>query len=151
MTTTFIESGDTIYARINQVWSDTANGLFGYMPALYWPGKVEPSKIPSEKSWGRVTRTTVEESQSGFVSDGLTSPVRYTNTGLIFIQLFGSLSESGSDRKLQQLAEALKNAFKRQATQNKIIFRNSRIQPLPQEDLFFRYNVVFEYEYDETV
>lgn len=151
MTSTFIESGDEIYARINTLWNDVAVGLFGYKPALYWPGKVEPDKVDGSKSWGRVTRRTVDETQSGFVACSFNSKVRYTNSGLIYIQLFGSLSETGSDRKAQQLAEALKNAFKRKCTGSKVIFRNSRIEPLDPEELFFRYNVVFEYEYDELI
>lgn len=151
MTTTFIAAGDEIYSRINDVWKAQTPAIFSYTPKLYWPGVVEPAKVDGSKSWARVTRRTVEETQSGFVACSFNSKVRYTNSGLIFIQLFGALSETGSDRKIQQIGELLKNAFKRKCTGSKIVFRNSRIEQLDTEDLFVRYNVVFEYEYDELI
>ncbi|QZA70456.1 tail terminator [Erwinia phage AH03] len=150
MTTDYIESGDLIYSRILQVWNDESPAIFGYVPKLYWPNKAIPDKVDGSKSWGRVTRRAVSEEQSGFVSCVYNSQVRYENNGIIFIQLFGSISEN-SDVKIQKLSEALKNNFKRRCTDNKVIFRNSRINPLDPEDLFYRYNVVFEYQYDVLV
>lgn len=151
MTTTFIAASDEMFARINETINVQSASLLGYPLKVYWPGVVEPAKVDGSKSWARVTRRTVDERQSGFVACSFNSKVRYTNSGLIYIQLFGALSEAGSDRKIQLLAEQLKNAFKRKCTGSKIVFRNSKIEPLPAEALFFRYNVVFEFEYDELI
>lgn len=151
MTTNFIAADNEIFERINSLWALQAPAIFGYIPAIYWPGKAEPAKVDSSKCWARVTRRVVSEEQVGFVNCYSQSQTRYMNSGFIFIQLFGAVSESKSDLKVKQIASLLKNEFKRKATDSKIVFRNSRINPLDAEDLFFRYNVVFEYQYDELI
>ena len=50
--------------------------------------------------------------------------------------------------KGRDLAEIARNSFRGKCVEG-IVFRNARINDLPSEELFYRFNVIAEYQFSE--
>ncbi|AEX56100.1 minor tail protein [Burkholderia phage vB_BceS_KL1] len=150
MTTTHSEARNEINALFNTAWNANAGALAGYVPNIEWQGK-QPRETPdSSKYWARVSIQTVLEEQTTLSTcEGKPGQKRYTASGLVFVQLFCPKSIVGSFEIGGKLAEVAKKAFRGKTTPGKVWFRNVRINELDPEDLYYRYNVVTEFEYDE--
>lgn len=145
MTTNYVEAIDEIFGTFNAAWQAGAAGIVGYVPEVRYVGVELPTSPASGKFWARLSSQGVKEPQATF--NGV-AVQRYTAYGLIFVQLFCPKSVSNSMQLGRKLAELTKNCYKGVSTQNCVWFRNGRIQELEPEDLFYRFNIVTEYEYD---
>jgi hypothetical protein len=136
---------DTMFGIARTALNSGSAAIVGYVPEVRWQGVEKDEKPPVDKFWLRVTQQTVDEGQST-LRDG-TNGKRYTNTGLIFCQLFCPMSDAKCMEKGRALGVLLRNAFT--AAQTEIMFTHARINELTPEGKAQRFNVVSDYEYDE--
>jgi len=151
MTVAYDEGLDEIFALFSAAWLANTFAIVGYVPDVRWPDVEEPAKPPSDKFWARVSTTTLTEEQCtlcGCVEQpGLR---RYEIAGLVFVQIFCPKQLATASELGKKLAMIARGAFRGKQTEpGRIWFRNTRINPLPPEALFYRYNVVSEFEFDE--
>lgn len=139
---------DEMFEAFNVAWLANSAAVASYVPEVRWPGVEEPETPDASKFWVRVSQQTVSEEQSTLRNDE--SVQRYTADGLLFVQLFCPKSDAESMAKGRKLAVIARNAFRGKTTSGKVWFRNARINEIPPEDKFYRFNVVTEYEYDEN-
>lgn len=148
MTTTFSGAADEICSTFWQSFNVAeVSSLVGYIPDVRWPMVEEPGEPDSSKYWARLSVQTVFEEQTAIAGNDLKR--RYTASGLVFVQLFCPKSVSDSGEVGRKLAELARAAFRGKSSPNNVWFRNVRINELSPENLFHRFNVVAEFEYDE--
>ena len=152
MTTTYSNAIDEINAVFWQDWNSAkTSSVAGYVPEIRWQYVEEPSSPDGSKFWGRVSTQTVFEEQSTLSDEaGLPGQKRYTSSGMVFVQIFCPKSLAQAGEIGRKLAEVARNSFRGKSTPGKVWFRNARINELSPEDLFYRFNVVAEFEYDEV-
>lgn len=149
MTTDYIAAKDQMFALFNAAWKLNATAVVGYLPEVRWQGVPEATLPDQSKYWCRVSKETVIEEQTTFSGDD--GKKRYTGTGLLWVQIFGPVSDIEAQHKGELLAVIARNAFRGKTTSGKVWFRNVRIAELPNDESAVRFNVVAEYEYDEVV
>jgi hypothetical protein len=149
MSLTYETAIDEIFARFNQVWETETPIVTGDAPEIRWQGIEEPKKPPFGKYWTRVSQETVFEEQITLRDP--TCGQRHRTTGLLFIQIFCPRSDARAMENGRKLAVIARNAYRAYKTLGGAWFRNSRILELEAEPEWIRFNVVVEYEYDETV
>lgn len=148
MTTNYSGATDEICGAFWQAWNAAeTSSLVGYVPDVRWPLVEEPETPDASKYWARLSIQTVFEEQTALA--GNDGKRRYTASGLVFVQIFCPKSVSNSGEIGRKLAEIARNAYRGKDTPNKVWFRNVRINELSPENLFYRFNVVAEFEYDE--
>lgn len=150
--TTYSEAIDAMFALFNDAWVDGAGALAEttLVPDIRWPGVEEPEIPPVDSFWCRVSTQQVSEPLTSFKSGvAPTENKRYSAVGLLFVQIFCPMSDSRAMEKGRLLAELARDAFRGKQTANDVWFRNARIQNLPPEDRFYRFNIVVEYTYDD--
>ncbi len=150
MTATFSEASDEINSQFWLAWKAGAAAIVGYLPEVRWQNDQETETPDGSKFWARVSQQIVLASQTTLANQ-VSGPdkKRYTASGLVFVQIFCPKSLTTSDQLGRQLAELAQNAYRGKSTSGCIWFRNVRINPLPPEALFYRFNVVAEFEYDD--
>lgn len=146
----FDKVADEINALFFKAWKAETAAIVGYVPNIYWQGVQPRETPPSNKFWARVSKQTVFEQQATLSTcEGKPYQRKYTADGLIFIQLFCPKSETRAFEFGQQLAKIARNAFRGKVTDGRIWFRNVRINELEPEELYLRFNIVCEFQYDE--
>lgn len=153
MTTTYTQATADMFGLLKPVWDVQVTAALGLtVPAeLRWQGNEKEQSIPGDVFWGRISRQTLESEQTSLSTCvGTLGGRRYTEFGLIFVQLFGPISDGASQAKLGKVAELMRNALRRKSTPNVVWFRRASINELPQEKRFNRLNVVAEFNYDEV-
>lgn len=150
MTTNYIDARNEINSLFYEAWQLKAAAIAGYLPEIRWQGVQYRSLPDGSKIWGRVSIQTVFEEQTTLSTcEGKPGQKRYTASGLVFVQLFCPKSDTESYAKGGKLAKIARDAFRGKSTPGKVWFRNARINEIPPEELYERYNVVTEFEYDE--
>lgn len=146
----FDEARDEIFELFNAAWTANTPGVLVYVPKVYWQGVEERDKPEGDKYWCRLSKDNVFEEQATLSNcEGIPGQKRYTASGLVFVQIFCPKQVGLAFENGQRLAKIARNAFRGKATPGKIWFRNVRINELPPEDQWYRFNVVAEFEYDE--
>lgn len=150
MTTTHTGARNEINKLFNTAWQANAGAVAQYVPPVEWQG-VQPKDTPNtSKHWARVSIQTVLEDQTTLSScEGQPGQKRFTASGLVFVQIFSPKSLGDGFKVGGLLAEVARNAFRGKTTDSHVWFRNVRINELEPEDLYYRHNVVAEFEYDE--
>lgn len=150
MTTTRSEARNEINGLFLAAWNAGAGALAGYVPEIEWQGRQPRNTPDGSKFWARVSMQTVFEEQTTLSTcEGKPGQKRYTASGLVFVQLFCPKSNTQAFEIGGKLAEVARNAFRGKSTPGKVWFRNARINELDPEELYYRFNVVTEFEYDE--
>lgn len=146
----FDQARDEINTLFLTAWNANAGAVVGYVPEIRWQG-VQYRDLPDgSKFWVRVSKQTVFEEQTTLSTcEGKPGQKRYTASGLVFVQVFCPKSNTQAFTLGQTLAKIARNAFRGKTTPGKIWFRNVRINELDPEELYERFNVVTEFEYDE--
>lgn len=146
----FDEVNDEVNALFLSAWNAGSAAIVGYIPEIRWQG-VQYRDLPDgSKFWARLHKETVIEEQASLSTcEGLPGQKKYTASGLVFVQLFCPKSETRAFDLGQKLAKLTRNAFRGKSTPGKIWFRNVRINEIGPEQLYERFNVVTEFEYDE--
>lgn len=152
MTAEYDVAQNEMLAVFNVAWLAGSAALCGYVPEVAWPLKELVDKPDGGKFWARISTQNVTEEQTS-LSACLTesnNAMRTTAYGLLFVQIFCPKSVDNAGEIGEKLAKLVKNAYKGTKTLSGVWFRNVRINPLPAEDLWHRFNVVAETEYDEV-
>ena len=144
----FVTARDQICERFNMHWQTNAAGIVGYIPEIRFPRIVYKTPIDPSVHWGRLSLQTVNSEQVAF---GCNGKKRYNEIGLVFVQLFGPISEIEAGEQQDKFAQIARAAFRGANVPGAVWFRNARINDLDPEDQMLRLNVVAEYEYNETV
>lgn len=146
----FSEAKDEMLSLLKAAWDSESGAVVGYIPEIRYEAVEKADQIDRSKYWIYATIQAVDEEQAT-LSDcvGVPFQKRYNAAGLVFIQLFAPKSDEEGEAKLEQLAAIAKKAFRGKTTVGSIWFRNVRIKSVDPEALFYRLNVVAEYEYDE--
>jgi hypothetical protein len=150
MTLEYDQARDEMFALFNVAWQANAGEIVSPVPEVRWQGKEVPTKPDRTKFWARVSIQSVIEQQAT-LSNCVIEPgkKKYESAGLVFVQLFGPKIVATAYDDLQKLAKVARNAFRGKTTVGNVWFRNVRINTLNPEELFYRLNVVAEYEFDE--
>ncbi len=149
MTANYLTALDDIFSQVDQTWNAISLSMLGYAGEIRWFGK-EPKVLPDKsKYWLRVTQHTVLEKQSalGNVQEG--NKRLYFSEGLLYLQLFCPIQDKSSVTKGRQLAEVLKNHFRNLMTTNGVLFHAARIDELPTDLEWYRFNIIADYNYEE--
>lgn len=152
MTTTYTAAIDEMYGLVYDVIQNEITPEIGYEPLTFWQYTEKHGKPSRNKYWLRVSSQIVIESQETLsTACGDAGQKRYNTAGLLFIELYlpKAVGNSGAIGRL--LGTMLRDKFRKAVSgASGIVYRNSRIlDGLPSEDLFYRLNVVTEFEYDE--
>lgn len=132
-------------------WQANAAPFFGYIPDVEWFGKETKDKADRTKVWVRFSTQNVFEEQAT-LSACVDQPFvrRWNGSGLIFIQFFLPKTVANAVIQGRKLAKVAKTAFRGKKTQGGVTFYNTRINDnVPPEELYYRLNVVSEYDFDE--
>lgn len=152
MPATLPEAVEQMQELFYAAWVANAGAIFGYLPGVEWYGKPEYlNKVDRSKVWVRYSSDNVIEAQAT-LSTCLDEPNvrRYEGSGLIFVQLFIPKTIDNGVILGRQLAKVARDAFRGKKTEGGVTFHNCRINDnLTPEELFYRMNVVVEYDYDE--
>jgi hypothetical protein len=147
MSATYQIATDEMFAQFNTAWQAQTAAIAGYVPIVYWP-LITPVDVPDgSKYWTRVSKQGVLEEQTTLRDEN--GERRYTAYGLIFVEIYAPKSAGNAPVVARALAVVARNAYRGKTTPSKVIFRNARIKEVPEEALYYRLNVVAEYEYDE--
>lgn len=150
MTTNYVQARDEMFSLFADKWNAESAAIAGYIPELLFEGTEKAGKPSNAKYWARLSMQSVLAEQSTLSTcEGAAGQKMYTDNGLIFIQLFAPKSEPAGYVTLANLAMLARNVFRNVSTPGKVWFRNARINPLSPEEVFYRFNVVAEFEYDE--
>jgi hypothetical protein len=150
--TTFTEAIDQMFALFHTAWDSGSTPIVGSVPAVHWPG-VEPKQPPGKSDfWARISTQHVDDTLASHRSGDLPEhKQRYTVSGLLFIQVFGPANDSEAMDKARRLAMVARDAFRGVETSGNVWFRDSRINELPSEEDWYRFNVIVEFEYDDFI
>lgn len=154
MPTNYSQARDVMFSRINAALKSDVNAVLGYIPQVYWPLQAEPKKPDATKLWLRVSTQNVIEGQSTLSTcEGGPGQKQYETAGLLFIELYWPKSGSVNSTKAEQTAAVLRNVFRNAAMGSDGIryYRARILDGIPPEELYYRLNVVTEYEYDENM
>lgn len=150
MTTTYIAAVDSMFLAINLAWKAGAAAIVGYLPEVRWQGIENPDPPDASKYWARVSQQGVDRHQAS-LSNNVNGPDkrRFNSAGLIFVQIFAPRSDELGFQRGQGLAVIARDALSRHTADGEVWFRYARVNELPPEEQWHRFNVVAEYEYDE--
>jgi hypothetical protein len=147
--TTHVDARDAMLGLFNTGWQAAA-AIVGAVPAIYWQDVTVIAPPVTNAYWCRVSTQGVGEYQTthktGIAPD---NNRRYTSYGLLLVQIFCPTSVAGAGAKGRELAVLARNIFRGKATANDVWFRNARINEIPPEPNFYRFNVICEYQYDD--
>lgn len=125
--------------------------VLSYVPDIYWEGDEPVSPIDNSKFWVRFSERNSSNNQSSLRNDGLTK--RYRNRGFVFVQVFCPKIVEGLNKSSfsigLEIANFVKKIFQGHSTSDNIWFRETRVQTLDPENLWYRFNVIAEYQHDE--
>lgn len=144
MTTNFLDAYTTVTTLFRTYWAANAGAIVGnaYVPELRF-GQVQVDNIP-QKNFGRMTMEVVTDGQSSFRQ---TDGKRFRADGLIYIQIFGAKTDTQGAERARQLAYMSQRRLRKAL--DCISTRNVRINAAPDEQKFWRLNVIAEFSYDE--
>ena len=146
----YAQAMDEIRRRFYEDWTAKASLIVGYTPEVTFANVGKKETPQSNVYWARFSTQTVTDEQATLSNcEGTPNQFKYTAEGLIFVQLFLPKDDLQANEKGEKLAVIARNAFRKKSTAGGVWFKNARIQEQPQEELFYRFNVVAEYSYDE--
>jgi hypothetical protein len=105
-------------------------------------------KAPLDKIWSRISTQNVQGTKTTVGSD-INGRARYTYNGLLFIQIFGSMHMPGFPIVGRLIAEGMRNVFRSSPMSDSVVYRNARIDEMTNDNTFYQYRVICEYEFDE--
>jgi hypothetical protein len=150
MTATLDIAVEQMQQLFKAAWDAGTSAIAGYIPAVEWYGAENATPVDREKIWVRFSTQNLLDQQATLSTDaGLPGQRRYESSGLVFVQLFIPKTIDNGVILGRQLAQVAKNAFRGKTTSGKVQFNNVTIKDLTPEDLFYRFNIVAEYDFDE--
>lgn len=150
MTTTLSNAVAELNKLFNDYWKLNTVAIAGYIPEIRWNGNEKSTAPDSSKFWCYHSVLNVTEEQKT-LSNAVAAPgqKRYESEGIIIVQLYCPKSILNSKDKGRQLATVAKNSYRGKQTVTGIWLRNVRIVDVEPEELYYRFNVIGDYSFDE--
>lgn len=150
MTATYDEAVDQIYELFTTGVTAKAAAIIGYVPEIRYLDDGKPGEPDRTKVWVRISPQPVTREQASLSNDVFVKGNKmYTSGGLVFIQIFFPKSYQNAAAVSRKFGQMIVQIFNGTSTEGCVWFRNTRVYPLPSEELFYRSNVVTEYQHDE--
>lgn len=155
MSATYDVANDAMKSIVDSAWTNGAAAIIAsatvsYIPVLYFQG-IEPQIGPnSDQYWARWSRQSISAHQTT-LRDGVNGK-RYSDEGLIFVQVYAPMEIATASQKGEQLAMLIRESMRSLGSANNphaIVFTNLRINELAPDNKSYRWNVVAEYKYDD--
>ncbi|HCH8285047.1 TPA: hypothetical protein NNQ18_004706 [Salmonella enterica] len=145
MTTNYIAARDSMFALIKA----TAD-LFDVKPRIEYPLQVSKDKPNPSNVWLRASTQIVDEGVSAISTcSNEIGKKLYTSYGLVIVEFYIPKTEPQGHKALMW-ATQLRNAFRNASSADGVIYRKARVNDgIPNEDSFFRLNVIANFEFDE--
>lgn len=152
MTTNYVDAIDELFGIFITAWRDQPVGLLvGSWPPIYWQGKPEPDIPDSTIYWVRMTQKTIDDEQATMQSN-IDGSRRWTNSGILMIEIFCPLSKVDFMQVGRQLAVIARDAYRGVKTATSILIRNPQISEEGIDQRYkksYKFAIMVEYEYDE--
>lgn len=146
---------DAIDAMFGIVQASIASISIGIVPIVQtrWPGTDETDGPPQGIYWARVSEQSVLGEQTSLSTDvGLAGTKRYTNTGLLFIQIFCPKSDVKSVENGRLISTALLTALRSPVIiGGNLWFKRQQLKPMIMNTDNYQFNVSATYSFDEIV
>lgn len=152
MSATPQQARKSILALIWSVWEAKAPAIVSPLPEMRWQG-VEEAGLPGAlKFWARASTQLATTRQSAHIMpDGPTgSPVEYSSNGVVFVQIFAPMKARDSYAKGELLAALAQCMFMATETSSGVWFRNPRINELPSDGTWYRWNVIADFQFNQV-
>lgn len=150
MTATYDEAVDQIYGLFSDKFTAGAAAIVGYVPDIRWLDDQNPNEPDRSKVWVRISVNPVMRPQTSLSNDVFQPGKKmFTSSGLVYVQLFFPKSYSNAAATMRRLAQFIVSFMSNGKTEGCVWFRNAIAKPVVPEDLFYRSNVVTEYQHDE--
>lgn len=143
----YVAAVDEMYGMVKAA-SASWNAIFGYVPELRWQGVPIDGRPDPSKSWARVSNKIVSSPQATL--GDVAGKHRYRETGLLYIQVFGSRNETGAKNFAFQGAIVMQKAFRAPSPSGEIVFREAKVvdAQLDATEQWYGFNTVVTFEYD---
>jgi hypothetical protein len=141
-----LEARDNMFQMVNDILP-TINALLTYNIDVRWQNVANSNKLPVDKLWLRVLKQELNEDRK-YVSTADNTNRVYTHTGILSIEIFGPIGSQTSWDLMQSCGQLLRNKF-RVPSSIGIKFNNVRIVEVPNDSIWYKLNVIINYEYDE--
>ena len=130
----------------NDKWIAESSAIGTYIPEIRWNGIEKLDKPDPSKFWLYHSVYNVTDEQKT-LSNNVVGGKRYQSEGVILIQLFCPKSILNSKDKGRKLASIARNAYR--SVQSEVDFKNATIKDIDPEELYYRFNVIVDYSFDE--
>lgn len=146
-----ITSSEDAKDSMFSIAQDAVESLFqvlSYVPEIRWQG-VENNNAPLiDKMWVRVAKFETDEDKK-YVSNANGNKILFNHIGILSIELFGPKTDITSYEYLDKCASIIKNSFRGKVSNIGIRFKKAKSIEVPNDNLWYKINVIIEYEYDE--
>lgn len=152
MSTTPQGARKEIFQLLADCWAAGAGAVVMPVPEIRWQG-VEQSGTPgADKYWARASTQLATTRQVAHGMNDLPgpSPVIYDSAGVVFIQIFAPMKSPAAYAKGEVLAELVQRMFMATSTASGVWFRNPRINELPHDGTWYRWNVLADYQFNQV-
>lgn len=147
-TLTPAQAKDEIYTIVNVGTRNYIDGI-GLDCQLRFQGKENPESTPA--CYVRFSLQTVLSPLKAYaVKDEGSNSRIYETAGLFFASVNIEMSVADSFRTGDLLATAIRDMVRDVDTPLGVWLRNARLNELPSDGQYYKWNVVAEYEYDEA-
>lgn len=151
MSATYTTARDEMFAMFVAGFAADAAVIAGGAIDMRYQGVVNKNLPSTDKYWVRLSTKNVASRQTAFVTnDTGKGSAEHTSRGLIFVEVFAPMSDAEGFERGGKLAELAQSIFQNAETSSSVWFRNVRINDLPDDGKAFRFNVVAEYQFDQT-
>ena len=150
MSLTYPQAIDEIFAMFKTAWDAQTTAIVGYIPAVLYPG-IESTSVPaSGKYFVKADVLPVKERQKTLaVNVDIPTGRRYNNMGIVRFQIMCPLSDVRNAEKGVDLGILVRNAFRGKESPCGIVFHNAVVTPSYPSEVFSKYIVTIEYNFDE--
>lgn len=140
-----------MFALVDAAWAAGATAIAGYVPDIRFQGVEEAALPGADKFWARCSTNNVTTNQVGHaMPEAGVSDVVYRTVGFITLQVFAPMKGADSYAKGELLSSLGQRMFMASETGGAVWFRNPRIRELDNDGTWYRWNVIADYQFDQT-
>lgn len=123
------------------------SAILTYSPEIRWQGVEQDGQLDPNKLWARVTKLETDEDQR-YVSNSSNKRL-FNHIGILSIELFGPKTNLTIYDSLDDCATSIRNAFRAKTSPLGVRYPKVKILEVPNDNLWYKINVIIEYDYDE--